>query len=138
MARLFRTTVEGVRAHQRAGTLHSIRDERGALRFSPTEIRRVGRSLAKLARQRGELGDARTPGEIAAAVFTRLQKGQALRHIVVAERLEPAQVLHLRDEYQLGFEEAAAVNRLAAAVRERASRSARGHRPTGTTPKRGN
>jgi hypothetical protein len=77
-------------------TLHPVRDDRGRLRFAPTELPRG--PVTKRAPRRTA---SASPGEQAARVFEAFRAGHSLRHIVTRLRVEPRKVRELYAEWQL-------------------------------------
>jgi len=103
------------------GVLRPVKDERGVRRFNPDEVATYARTRADLADRRHEprlRGDARTSGQIAGAVFRRLNAGEDLRDIIATEDIEPQVAIALWHVWsQETFERAAVAARVAEARR---------------------
>ncbi len=93
--------------------LHPRVDEDDVRWFDDKEVAALAASLANEPRVRRRNAEAspgthpsRSPGEIAAEVFERLEQRQSLAEIVIGVRVEPSVVRELFEQWSLGLVEA--------------------------------
>lgn len=89
--------------------LHPTKGTDGVNRFDPEEVAALARALLDQkppkarSKQARNADKARTPGDIAAEVFERLEQRQSLAEIVIGVRVAPELVRELHRQWQLGL-----------------------------------